>query len=345
MSQDGLKALLASVDARSSTSFGTDDVRRWRPGDLDALTSAGLLRVGEFATSVICPGCPEACIRPVELVGGRDEPLRAFVVCDQRDDMGRIEVPLERLKQWRVTAPKIAEWLADELGANGGVEEIVTGRLWWLGRTTFRAGRSDVFLAAGAHRVDAANILWSARRFQECSRAVVLPLWQPPAEDLPGKVAVGLTRIVCIERERLTFDREVIEVEVARCFGRSVFRGQRFPTPPGTAWEQVSIVITADGDDAVVTAGSVTEPASPARMGLALARNPAKFTKEWGVLVLLSRHGRVGPEDPEARLITPKQVQRLKEKLRTFFGINEDPFKPYRQAKGYEPRFTLSRVR
>ncbi len=320
-------------------------MRRWRPGDLDALTTAGLLHVGEFATSVICPGCPEACIRPVELVGGGDEPLSAFVICDQRDDMGRIEVPRERLKQWQVTAPGVAEWLAEELGASGGVEEIVKERLWWLGRAAFRAGRSDVFLAAGAHHADAANALWSARRFQECSRAVVLSLWQPPAQDLPGKAAVSLPRIVSVDENGLTFDREVIEAEVARVFGRSVFRGQRFPTPPGTTWEQVSIVITADGDEAVVTAGSVTEPASPARMGLAYARNPAKFTKEWGVLLLLAKHGRVGPEDSEARLIAPKQVQRLKEKLRRFFGITEDPFEPYRQARGYEPRFALSRIR
>lgn len=320
-------------------------MRRWRPGDLDALTSARLLHVGEFATSVICPGCPEACIRPVELVGGRDEPLRAFVVCDQRDDMGRIEVPLERLKQWRVTAPKIAEWLADELGANGGVEEIVTGRLWWLGRTTFRAGRSDVFLAAGAHRVDAANVLWSARRFQECSRAVVLPLWQPPAEDLPGKAAVSLPRVVSLDEKGLTFDRGVIEAEVARCFGRSAFRGQRFATPAGTNWEQVSITITADGDAAQVTAGSVTEPVTPDQMGMAYARNPAKFTMDWGVLLALSAHGAVTPDDEQSHLVTPKRVERLKRKLRWFFGIDEDPFKPYREARGYEPRFALNRIR
>jgi hypothetical protein len=63
------------------------------------------------------------------------------------------------------------------------------------------------------------------------------------------------------------------------------------------------------------------------------------------VLILLSKDGHIGPEDPEAHLVKAKHVERLRGKLREFFGIDGDPFKPYREAKGYEPRFALTRIR
>lgn len=38
------------------------------------------------------------------------------MVCDRRNDMGRVKVPLARLKQWQVTQAQIARWVSEELG-------------------------------------------------------------------------------------------------------------------------------------------------------------------------------------------------------------------------------------
>lgn len=319
---------------------------------------------------MVCDGCGDACLEDVELVGGGDDgPVRAYVVCQRRDDVGRVAIPLERLQRWAVDFHALTSVVADGLGAAGGVEEVSAGRLWWLGKAVFRAGRADTFLARGTGRADADKAVAANPRLQQCSRALVLTLSDTPPDWLTGRVCLSLRRVLAIEDGQLTLDRECIEDEATRRLGRSVFSGSRFSTPPGTTWEQVSITIMADGDAAQVTAGSITEPVTPGQMGMAHARNPAKLTKEWGVLVLLSRHGRITREDPEARLITPKQVERLRDKLRRFFGIDEDPFKPYHQVEsddsdeaevglldarrvrrrrfvgGYEPRFVLTRIR
>lgn len=338
--------ILRAAEGTPNTSFGIDEIREWRPGDVEALEATGLLRPAEHATSVVCDGCGDGCLADVEFVDGGDEgPLRAYVVCREREDIGRVPVPLERLRRRTVDFEALAGAVADGIGAAGEIEELVKGRLWWLGRATFRAGRSDAFLARGTGQPDADEAIAANTRLQQCSRAVILALWDITPDWLPRRVCLSLPQLVSLGDDRLVIDRDEIEGQVARRFGRSAFTGTRFPTPPGTTWERVSIRIMADGDAAQVTAGNVTEPVTPAQMGMAHARNPAKFTKDWGVLVLLANHGRVGPEDREAHLITPKQVERLRARLRTFFGIEGDPFKPYRSAKGYEPRFALTRIR
>jgi len=344
MSLEALKQILRRADASAAALFNADEVAAWPEGSLETLTALGLLREDAPAKVITCPGCDMQCLKEVELVG-EGQGARGLIICDQREDMEPIEVPLENLRRWSVDVRVLANSLALLVGESRQAEEMAQGRLWWLGRATFRAGRSDVFLARGASWRDGAPVIAGNPRLQQCARALVLTLSDTRPDWLPGMVCLSLARLVLLERGRLSVDRECIENGLARRAGRSVHAGHRFPTPPGTSWEQVAITITVDGDAAQVTAGGITEAVTPDQMGMAYARNPAKFTKDWGVLFLLSKNGRVRPEDPEARLITPKQVERLKITLREFFGIDDDPFKSYHHAGGYEPRFALTQIR
>lgn len=338
--------VLQSADAACSALFGPDDIARWPKGALEALVRAGLLRQASHATSVVCEGCEEACLSDVEFLGGDDgTPLRAYVVCERREDIGRVEVPLERLRRWAVDLGGLAAVIARDLGAVGEVEELLAGRLWWLGSATFRAGRADVFMARGLGSSGGAQEVGAAPRFQQCSRAVLLTLLDTAADLFPGKVAVSLQRVLCLRDSDLSFDRQAIEDDVARRAGRSVYQVRRFPTPPGTTWEQVSIVITADADAAQVSAGGVTEPVTPAEMGMAHPRNPARFLESWKLLVRLATYGPIRPDSPDLSTKTPKRVERLRDALQAFFGIPDDPFQPYRQVGGYAPRFSLRRIR
>jgi len=368
MSLEALRQVLRRADASAAALFNADEVAVWPAGSLETLTALRLLREDAPAKAIICPGCDMQCLKEVELVG-EGKATRGVIYCDQRDDMEPIEVPLERLRRWSLDVRVLADSLASLLGGSDQAEEVVDARLWWLGRPTFRAGRSDVFLARGASLRDGAPVIGGNARLQQCARALVLTLSDTRPDWLPGMVCLSLPRLVLLQECRLSVDRECIESELGRWAGRSVRAGYLFPTPEGTSWEQVAITITADLDGAVVTAGSVTEPVTPDQMGMAYARQPRKFTGEWGTLVKLSVHGRVTSEDPEARSITPKQIQRLKKKLQRFFGIDDGPFKPYRRVEsddsygtekglldrrglhrrrfvgGYEPRFALTRIR
>jgi hypothetical protein len=343
---DALKTVLQSADAACSTLFGPDDIARWPSGALEALVRAGLLGQASHATSVVCDGCEEACLSEVEFADGEDgTPLRAYVVCERREDIGRVQVPLERLRRWAVDLGGLAAVIAQNLGAIGRVEELLVGRLWWLGCATFRAGRMDVFMARGRGLQGDAREVGAEPRFQQCSRAVLLTLGDTADDLFPGKVAVSLQRLLSLEDDGLSLERQVVEDEVARRAGRSVYQVRRFPTPPGTTWDRVSIVITADEDAAQVSAGGVTEPVTPAEMGMAHPRNPSRFLESWKLLVRLAAYGPIRPDSRDFSLKTPKRVERLRDDLQAFFGIPDDPFHPYRQAGGYTPRFNLRSVR
>ncbi len=340
MSLEALRQVLRLADASAGALLNADDVTGWADGSLEVFAALGLLREDAPARVIVCPGCNMQCLKEVELVG-EGKNTRGIIICDQRDDMEPIEVPLERLRRWTVDADALAQVLADKVRAIGGVEGIVAERLWWLGRSTFRAGRLDIFLVRGAGWSDAEEATWSAARFQECSRALVLSMYLSLGSALPGKVDLSLARVLSIEGDKLCLDREVIEDEVARRIGKSAHKPFRFNTPPGTTWEQVKIVIMPDEDAAQVSAGGVTEPVVPDQMGLSHARNPSKFSKLWSLLVHLSKVERIDSRSNYFDRTIPKSVERLRKKLREFFGIDGDPFKPYRQVKGYEPRFII----
>jgi len=368
MSLEALRQILRRADASAAAVLDADEVATWPKGSLEALTALGLLRQDAPARAIICPGCDMQCLKEVEIIGGGTE-ARAMIYCDQRDDMEPIEVPLDRLRRWSVDVGQLANSLSMLLGGPSQAKEVARGRLWLLGRPISKGGRIDLFLARGATWADSATVIAANARLRQCTRAVVLTLSDTQPDWLPGMVCLSLGRLALWEDGGLSVDRGCIESELARRAARSTRVIQKFPTPPGTPWERVAIVITADGDAAQVTAGSVTEPVTPDRMGMTYKRNPRKFTVDWTTLLKLAKHGRITSEDREARSITPKQVERLKLKLRDFFGIDEDPFKSYRQVEsddsyqaerslldrrglhrrrlvgGYEPRFALTRIR
>jgi hypothetical protein len=313
---------------------------------VEVLVAARLVKRASHATSVVCDGCEEACLSDVEFIGGEGgTPPRAYVVCERREDIGRVEVPLERLRRWTVDLGSLADVLAQNLGAIGGVEEMVAGQLWWLGRAAFRAGRADVFMARGLASQSGPKQVGAAPRFQQCSRAVLLTFCDTRPDLFPGKVVVSLQRLLSIQDGDLSFDLPAVEDEVSRRTGRSVYQVRRFPTPPGTSWEQVAILITVDGDAAQVSAGGITEPVTPAEIGMAHPRNPGRFLESWKLLVRLATDGPIRTNSRDFSLKTPKRIERLRDILQTFFGIPDDPFQPYRRAGGYAPRFSLRRVR
>jgi hypothetical protein len=82
----------------------------WPGATVAAMKVQGVLTQARPASSVVCPGCEEACAMPVQVVSYPTGP-RAFIVCDRRDDVNRVPVPIDRLKQWQASARSIADLL------------------------------------------------------------------------------------------------------------------------------------------------------------------------------------------------------------------------------------------
>ena len=115
---DVLLSLLEALDSTGETHLvGWDTVQQWLDGALGTLLDSGILTDAKPALSVECRECTNRCFMDVhQLSGGDNKPARAFVICDDPEmqgQMGRIEIPMERLRQWRVTALQLAKVVAE----------------------------------------------------------------------------------------------------------------------------------------------------------------------------------------------------------------------------------------
>lgn len=187
-----------SLDSPLNASFQHDDVISWPDGVLSVLESTGVIRRGGNAQTATCDACEEACVENVEFSRDRAGHLIGYVVCQQKDDIGRIRVALERLRTWEVSVGGLANWLAAELGGRAVPEECVPGRLWWLGRPLVNGCRVETFLACGARWNDAKNVFARCDRLRECLAPFVLVPDRAGQRQLFGEFAVvaSLTRVV-----------------------------------------------------------------------------------------------------------------------------------------------------
>jgi hypothetical protein len=98
------------------------------------VTDLGIVRRDDNATTVTCDACPDGHVEEVVRVESPPgSPVRAYIPCPQ---LGRVAVPLDRLKQWGVDLDGLANAVAQGLRSIGEVDELVPARLWSLGTIT-----------------------------------------------------------------------------------------------------------------------------------------------------------------------------------------------------------------
>ena len=106
------------ADPVTGAFFFWDEVKLWPSASFDSLVASGLLQPAQPMTSFECDGCEENCTNmPVVVYPAlEDKPGRAFINCVERDDIGRIRVNFDRLRQWRCTAEAVCFFVATSLG-------------------------------------------------------------------------------------------------------------------------------------------------------------------------------------------------------------------------------------
>ena len=125
---DVLLSLLEAMDATGETHLvDWDTVQHWPKDALDTLLKAGILTNAKPALSVECLECDNRCFMDVHQLSGSDnKAVRSFIVCDDPEmqgQMGRIEIPLKRLQQWKVTRFQLARVIAGLLGIECKAED------------------------------------------------------------------------------------------------------------------------------------------------------------------------------------------------------------------------------
>lgn len=146
---EALASLIEHVNAADKpVSLGWYEVQQWQGGVLERFLAVGLLAKNVKAHSLLCTGCEQHCFMPVYQT---DDEQRAFIVCDNPDkqeQMGRIQVPLERLQQWQASARQFAAVVAGLLGFESRPVYQQASASYRLGMLKSDGGRRWVSLTA-----------------------------------------------------------------------------------------------------------------------------------------------------------------------------------------------------
>ena len=116
--RDALVELVGRVGARHGAAvlISEEEVRQWPADAVSAMKSHRLLTRARPATTVVCPGCEEDCVMPVQTMPAGPRSSTPFIVCDKRSDINRVAVASERVAQWKCDAEAIARFVVGYLG-------------------------------------------------------------------------------------------------------------------------------------------------------------------------------------------------------------------------------------
>jgi hypothetical protein len=105
-----------------------EELCQWSPVEVKALQTQGIVTKTRPASSALCPGCEEGCIKPVYRLTSSDNSA-LFVVCDNRDDTNRISIDTNILIQWRCAIEFICGFVVTCLGIHQsekhGIEDMI----------------------------------------------------------------------------------------------------------------------------------------------------------------------------------------------------------------------------
>src|SRR5208283_6090466 len=132
---DALLELLERVGASRGAAalVSEEELTRWPAKAVRSLKSQKLLIKASPAVSVVCPGCEQECVMPVETPVAETRAAASFVVCDKRDDINRVAVSAGRLRQWRASAASIADLITGLLGLRSPDAGAISSGRWEIG--------------------------------------------------------------------------------------------------------------------------------------------------------------------------------------------------------------------
>ena len=137
---DPLLELLERVGAShiGAVLVSEQELSRWDAAAVKALKAGRLLVKASPASSVVCPGCEEQCTMRVQTQASELREPAHFTVCDKREDINRVPVPVALLRQWRCSVEAVAELVSRNLGLRSESQRKAGEGLWELGLVTGR---------------------------------------------------------------------------------------------------------------------------------------------------------------------------------------------------------------
>jgi len=324
--QAALIELLGRVGANQGATVLVNDgeLRLWPGAAVAAMKSQKLLAKARPASSAVCPGCESDCVKRVHVLSAEgNQPARAFISCDSRDDVSLVPVDFGRLEQWQTTGELIADLLARLLGLTRPTSQAVDGGQWHIGVLKGKEHRSPVTLLAG----DCLNL------------------------SLAGHV-IPLVDVLAIEENTLTLDKS----ELIRLVDKPAGDSKTISADQGTSENQcavflamqnltadeVCIAFVGDKNESGVGANDLLEISARGetrRVALAaidlIDLHRRSLNSQCAILLGMAQKKKLTSTD-----LNKKKISRLREVFRKHLGISA-PFDPYRKGAGWEPRFKI----
>jgi hypothetical protein len=167
--EDALNDLLARVGATEGAAVfvSAEELTQWPAAAVAAMKAQKLLAKARPAASVVCPGCERECVMPVQTLTRTSGAASSFVVCDKRDDINRVAISSDLLKQWRCNAEAVCGFVAKSLGLHRSDQRSANASVWNIGiargdkRSQMLGLRADgdLALVAGSNAVPLAEVV------------------------------------------------------------------------------------------------------------------------------------------------------------------------------------------
>ena len=129
------------------------EMDEWPTGAMEVLAETGFMIESGRATSAVCTGCEIQCHKHVVVrrlpAGGEG---RAFIVCDEEPDHGRIPLRPEHLKRFQASFATVARLAADCLGLSDA-DFCSRPERFQFGTVRGRNGPREVSLVLRQHQI------------------------------------------------------------------------------------------------------------------------------------------------------------------------------------------------
>lgn len=189
-----LQELIQRLGPEGDIVLTWDQVRQWPAGAIELFQDAGWIAPTVAATTVECSGCDENCFKPVHVLPARNgQPARAYVACDEPAALGRVKIPISRLRQWQVTDAQVACWVSAALGLTGKPERDQARSVFTLGtlQGKKRLGSlnfdtvAPVLLKVSGHSIPLSDVIDFEGEHVQIDRSAILALvdLQPMSES------------------------------------------------------------------------------------------------------------------------------------------------------------------
>ena len=166
---DAFAELLARVGANQGAAvlIGAQELSAWPQAAVAVMKTQKLLVKARPAASVVCPGCERECVMPVHVPPAQGAASRAFVVCDKRSDINRVNVPIDRLEQWQASGEAVADLIARLLDLRRPRSRDSDAARWEIGMLKgakhaghlVLLGNGELTLSIAGHTIVLADVL------------------------------------------------------------------------------------------------------------------------------------------------------------------------------------------